>query len=163
MGVLGKMPAASKPPVLGVAAARTRAWLDEMIANAALMLLEGDNDEREVALARASIARFVELYAKEALHRWVDRAQELNASNEQVAFSTGLRPQTTSKRFPNRHRRVPAGGAVGYAGWRTGGGRGSTRKTANSSSIGGGTRISRTSGGSAGGPSGGRGGMEDPA
>lgn len=125
MGVLEKMSAASKPPVLGRSASKTREWVDSLIANAALLLLEGDDEPREVALARAAIGRFIELYAKQTQHSNVDRAQQLGASNEQVAFNLGLRPQTTSKRFPNRYQRKRAGigsggGAAGLSGWRKG-------------------------------------------
>lgn len=98
------MSPASKPPVLGQTAAQTRGWVDELITEAARLLLEGDEDEREQILARLSIARFLELHVREVQKRLAVQAQQAGASNESLAYALGVRPQTVATRFPSPHR-----------------------------------------------------------
>lgn len=113
---------ASKPPVVGQHATQIRAWVDDLITHGAPLLLEGDTDDREAALARLSVARFLELYLRDVQKRLAVQAQELGASNESLAYALGVRPQTVSTRFPSPHRARAGAGTAGLAGWRRKGG-----------------------------------------
>lgn len=111
--------AASRPPVLGATADMMREWMDEFLTEAARRLLDTEerDDERALLLAKASMARFLELYLRARQTVLVNKAYELGASGEQVAFAVGLRPQTVSTKWP-RPRGHGAATSAGYAGWR---------------------------------------------
>jgi len=93
---------ASRPPVLGAASAQLKAWVRGLVnEGGAPLLLDGDTDDREAALARASVAEFIRLYALELVGQHVKAAQELGASNESVSNALGVRPATAIRRYPN--------------------------------------------------------------
>lgn len=113
------MKPAGKPPILGPSATQIKKWIDEMTAAGAEVLLEGDTDDRDIALMKLAVARYIELHVRDQQERYALQAQELGASNEDVAYHVGLRPQTTSTRFPNPFRKKAGAGArAGLSGWR---------------------------------------------
>ena len=119
------MRSASWPPVPDDGpdslAGKIRGWVGDLIDHASLLLLEGDDDDREALLAKLSAARFIELHAAELQKHFADKAQELGATDASLAHATGLRQQTVVKKYPNRHRE-PAAGSGAPAGinrWRS--------------------------------------------
>jgi hypothetical protein len=101
-------------------AGKIRGWVGGLIDHASLLLLEGDDDDREGVLAKLSVARFLELHAAELQKRFADRAQERGATDAALAHATGLREQTVVKKHPNRHRTAGGSGApAGINRWRS--------------------------------------------
>lgn len=110
---------AGGPPVVGEIAGQIRNWIDELVTVAAGKLTEGDPDERERFQAQLAVARFLELHARDLQKRMADKAQELGATNEAIAYWGGVRASTAMTKFPNRHRRgLGQPGTAGFSGWR---------------------------------------------
>lgn len=117
LGVLG-MKSAARPPVDDAHTARILGWLGDLIDHASLLVLDGDDDDREGFLAKLAVARLIEIQAAELQKRFADKAQELGASYASLAHATGLREQTVTKKHRNRHRTEASAAPAGATGWR---------------------------------------------
>lgn len=78
-----------------------------MIGHAASLMLEGDTDPREILLAQLSMARLTERHAADLQRRYARQAQELRATDRQLAYATGLREQTIAKKYPKSDQDNP--------------------------------------------------------
>lgn len=95
---------AGRPPVVGSAATQIRAWIDELTREAAKLLLEDGDGERDERLAMLAVNRFIELHVTSQRKPMVAAAHAAGCSNESAAWALGLRPQTTLKLFPPPRR-----------------------------------------------------------